>query len=67
MPCTLRAWPGRVVVIACEPGDIEEMGLGLSPTVQAAVGGAVDLVLETLNELLTDEAYKPAAEGSTDA
>src|ERR1700745_66967 len=26
---TLGAWPGRVVVIACEPAVVEEMGLGL--------------------------------------
>lgn len=64
---TVGGWPGKVVVIACEPGDVEEMGLGLTPTVEAAVGGAVDLVLETLKELLTDEAYEPAVEGSTDA
>lgn len=55
---TVGGWPGRVVVIACEPGDVEEMGLGLSPTVEAAVGRATDLVLETVNELLTDEAYQ---------
>lgn len=54
---TVGGWPGRVVVIACEPGDVEGMGLGLSPTVEAAVGRATDLVLETVNELLTDEAY----------
>lgn len=55
---TVGGWPGRVVVVACEPGDVEEMGLGLSPTVEGAVGRAVDLVLETLRELLTDEAYE---------
>lgn len=54
---TVGGWPGRVVVIACEPGDVEEMGLGLSPDVEAAVGRATDLVLETVRELLTDEAY----------
>jgi hydrogenase maturation protease len=64
---TVGGWPGRVVVIACEPGDVEEMGLGLSPAVEVAVGAAVDLVLETVGELLTDEAYEPAAEGSRDA
>lgn len=51
-------WPGRVVVIACEPADVEEMGLGLTPSVQAAVTGAVDLVLSTVQELRTDEAYQ---------
>jgi hydrogenase maturation protease len=45
------AWPGRVMVIACEPVEVEEMGMGLSEPVQAAVQGAVELVLETVNEL----------------
>jgi hydrogenase maturation protease len=50
-------WPGKVVIVACEPQTIEEMGVGLSPVVEEAVNRAVDLVLETAKELLTDEAY----------
>ena len=30
-------WPGKVIVIACEPGEIEEPGIGLTPPVAAAV------------------------------
>jgi hydrogenase maturation protease len=37
-------WPGKVVVIACEPAEVEEMGLGLSDEVSAAVDRAVELV-----------------------
>jgi hydrogenase maturation protease len=48
---SIGAWPGRVVVIACEPAQVEEMGWGLSDDVAAAVDRAVDLVLETVNEL----------------
>ena len=36
------------------------MGLELSPEVQAAVGKAVDLVIDTIAELQTDEAYADA-------
>ena len=54
---TLGAWPGKVVVVACEPAEVEEMGLGLSAEVERAVDGAVDLVLETVEELGTDAAY----------
>ena len=54
---TLGAWPGKVVVVACEPADVEEMGIGLSPEVERAVDGAVDLVIETVAELGTDAAY----------
>ena len=45
------AWPGRVVVVACEPGEIEQMGWGLTAEVGAAVDRAVDLVAETIDEL----------------
>ncbi|MEO6858405.1 MAG: hydrogenase maturation protease [Solirubrobacteraceae bacterium] len=45
------AWPGRVVVVACEPAEIEEMGWGLSEPVRSAVDRAVDAVLETVAEL----------------
>ena len=54
---TLGAWPGKVVVVACEPADVEEMGLGLSDEVARAVDGAVQLVVETIERLGTDAAY----------
>ena len=54
---TIGAWPGKVVVIACVPAEVEEMGLGLSDEVARAVGGAVDLVAHTVGELQSDAAY----------
>ena len=30
-------WPGKVVVVACEPSEVDEMGWGLSPAVEGAV------------------------------
>ncbi len=54
---TIGAWPGKVVVVACEPAEVEEMGLGLSPEVERAVDGAVGLVVETVEQLGTDAAY----------
>ncbi len=48
---SVGAWPGKVVVIACEPAQIEEMGWGLSEPVQDAIARAVDLVVETVTEL----------------
>ena len=56
---SVGAWPGRVVVIACEPGDIEHMGWGLCEQVQIAVERAVDLVLETVAELRTNARALP--------
>jgi hydrogenase maturation protease len=54
------AWPGRVVVVACEPGEIEEMGWGLSDSVSAAVDRAVTVVLETVQELRGAALVSPA-------
>lgn len=45
------AWPGKVVIIACEPTAVEDFGLGLTPAVESAVDDAVDLVLSTVREL----------------
>jgi hydrogenase maturation protease len=56
---TIGAWPGKVVVVACEPAEVEEMGLGLSDDVARAVDGAVELVVRTLGELQADTAYAP--------
>jgi hydrogenase maturation protease len=44
-------WPGKVVVIACEPQEVEDVAIGLSVPVAAAVDGAVSLVLESVEEL----------------
>jgi hydrogenase maturation protease len=48
---TVGGWPGKVVVIACEPAAVEEMGWGLSQEVEEAVDRAVELVLKTVEEL----------------
>ena len=45
-------WPGKVVVVACEPAEVEEVGLGLSEPVGAAVDRAVEVVSKTVDELL---------------
>jgi hydrogenase maturation protease len=48
---SIGAWPGRVIVIACEPAEVEEMGWGLSSEVRDTVDRAVDLVVETVGDL----------------
>jgi Ni,Fe-hydrogenase maturation factor len=47
-----------VVVIACEPAVVEEMGIGLSDEVAGAVERAVELVMTTIGELRLDAAYQ---------
>lgn len=55
---SIGAWPGRVVVIACEPADVGEMGWGLSGEVREAVDRAAELVLETVSDLRSPEAVR---------
>jgi hydrogenase maturation protease len=54
---TIGAWPGKVVVVACEPAEVEEMGLGLSDEVARAVDSAVEVVVRSVEELQADAAY----------
>jgi hydrogenase maturation protease len=57
---SIGAWPGRVMVIACEPAEVEELGLGLSADVASAIEQAVELVLETVEELRRSALLEPA-------
>ena len=57
---SIGAWPGRVMVIACEPAELDEMGFGLSPDVRSAVERAVGLVLDTAGELRSSATLEPA-------
>ncbi|HET9073703.1 MAG TPA: hydrogenase maturation protease [Solirubrobacteraceae bacterium] len=49
---SIGAWPGRVVVIACEPAEVQQLGFGLSEPVNGAVDAAVALVIDTVGDLL---------------
>ena len=44
-------WPGRVVVVACEPQEITDVGFGLSDPVAAALARAAEVVMQTATEL----------------
>ena len=54
----IGGFSGRVVVIGCEPGAVDEVGLGLTPVVEDVVERALALVTETIDELRTDAAYQ---------
>jgi hydrogenase maturation protease len=54
---SVGGWPGKVVVIACEPSSVGEMRWGLSEPVEGALDRAVELVLKTVEELRSDAAY----------
>ena len=63
---SVGAWPGRVVVIACEPTEVEELGFGLSQQVEGAVERALDLTLETIADLRS-AALAPAGQDAAGA
>jgi hydrogenase maturation protease len=48
---TMGGWPGKVIVVACEPDVVESVGMGLSDSVAGAVDKAVEVVLEQVEEL----------------
>lgn len=54
----IGGFSGRVVVIGCEPGEVDAVGLGLTPAVGDVVQRALALVTETIEELRTDAAYQ---------
>jgi len=54
------AWPARVIVIACEPAETEDIGLGLTSEVGEAVERAVELVLDTVQELRAEPVIEPS-------
>jgi hydrogenase maturation protease len=57
----VHGWPGKVVVVACEPEQVDEMGIELSARVEAAVEGAITVVLEQI-EIMRAEARSEQAE-----
>jgi hydrogenase maturation protease len=54
----IGGFSGRVVVIGCEPGEVDDVGVGLTPAMAGAVERALEVVSETLEELRTDAAYQ---------
>jgi hydrogenase maturation protease len=57
---SVGAWPGRVIIVACEPADVDDMGFGLTEQVAGAVDRAVELVVDTIEELRSAAAMQPA-------
>ncbi len=52
MAKTIGVLPERVRIVGCQPADVDELGEGLSPSVQAALPLAVARVEETVNAWL---------------
>ena len=48
---TVGGWPGKVIVIACEPTQVDEMGIGLSAQVAGSVDRAIEVVEQQIAEI----------------
>jgi hydrogenase maturation protease len=46
----LKILPGKVIVIGCQPSDSDELGIGLSPPVEAAVLKAMEKVVSLIEK-----------------
>jgi hydrogenase maturation protease len=47
----IGSWPGKVLIVACEPGNIEEFEIGLSENVNASIDKAIEFVDDIINEI----------------
>lgn len=47
----IGAWPGKVLIVACEPATADDFEIGLSEPVNEAVDKAVDLIDELLKDI----------------
>lgn len=50
----LGALPDRVVIVGCQPGDVDDLGERLSPAVERAVGVAAEEVRRIVTEWLAE-------------
>jgi hydrogenase maturation protease len=49
MAKSIGVLPDRVLIVGCQPSDVDELGAGLSPAVERAVAVAVTKVEEAVN------------------
>jgi hydrogenase maturation protease len=54
MAKAMRALPERVLIVGCQPAEVDELERGLSPTVERAVEVAAARVEEAVREWLVD-------------
>ena len=52
---SIGSWPGKVLVVACEPASVDEFEIGLSNAVNASIDKAVEMVEEIINEIYSEK------------
>jgi hydrogenase maturation protease len=48
---SVGSWPGKVIIVACEPETVEEFEIGLSDSVNGALDQAIVLVDEIIQDI----------------
>lgn len=51
----IGSWPGKVLILACEPENTDEFGIGLSKDVGESVDGAITLLREIIDGIYLEE------------
>lgn len=51
---SLNSWPPKVLIVACEPENVDDFEIGLSESVSAVIEQAVIMVEEIVNEIYSE-------------
>lgn len=51
---SIGSWPGKVLIVACEPENVEDYEIGLSEPVSASLEKAVEMVEDIINEMYAE-------------
>jgi len=51
---SIGSWPGKVVIVACEPESVDDFKIGLSAPVNAAIDKAAEMVEDIIKEIYSE-------------
>jgi len=51
---SIGSWPGKVVIVACEPATVDDFEIGLSEPVNAAIENAIGMVEEIVQGIYAE-------------
>jgi hydrogenase maturation protease len=51
---SIGSWPAKVLIVACEPENVEDYEIGLSQSVSAAIDKAIEMVEDIIKEIYSE-------------
>ena len=51
---SIGSWPGKVLIVACEPETVEDFEIGLSEPVNASIDKAIEMVEDIIKEIYSE-------------